>query len=200
MNNPVEDIDTEEFSLDLSNKKKKKKSSQLLNPTITEDEPDYTYTELLARVYGQLREKNPTFSTVKRYVIPPPQLNRVGTRRTMWANFFDIAKAINRQPDSIMQFILAELGTDGSIDGNNRFLIKGKYAVKDIESLLRKYIGEYVTCTVCRKPNTTLERDPVTRLFFVQCDDCQARRCVAPIKAGFHAVLKGERKKVKMQE
>lgn len=40
---------------------------------------------------------------------------------------------------------------------------------KYIESLLRKYIVEYVTCQMCRSPNTTLTRDPVSRLFFVHC-------------------------------
>lgn len=45
----------------------------------------------------------------------------------------------------------------------------GKYVPKYIESLLRKYIVEYVTCQMCRSPNTTLTRDPVSRLFFVHC-------------------------------
>lgn len=48
-------------------------------------------------------------------------------------------------------------------------LSPGKYVPKYIESLLRKYIVEYVTCQMCRSPNTTLTRDPVSRLFFVHC-------------------------------
>lgn len=45
----------------------------------------------------------------------------------------------------------------------------GKYVPKYIESLLRKYIVEYVTCQMCRSPNTTLTRDAVSRLYFVHC-------------------------------
>jgi len=37
-----------------------------------------------------------------------------------------------------MDVFYAELG---SIDGNQRLLIKGKYVQKQIESLLKKYIG-----------------------------------------------------------
>ena len=36
----------------------------------------------------------------------------------------------------------------GSIDGTQRLVIRGKYVPKYIESLLRKYIVEYVTCQV----------------------------------------------------
>ena len=53
---------------------------------------------------------------------------------------------------------MAELGTEGSIDGNQRLVIRGKYVPKYIESLLRKYIVEYVTCKMCRSANTTLTK------------------------------------------
>ena len=49
---------------------------------------------------------------------------------------------------------------------------------KYIESLLRKYIVEYVTCQMCRSPNTTLTRDSVSRLFFVHC---QVSICVGMV-------------------
>lgn len=40
-----------------------------------------------------------------------------------------------------MSFFLAEMGTEGSIDGNMRLVIKGRYQPKQVESLLKKYIG-----------------------------------------------------------
>lgn len=48
---------------------------------------------------------------------------------------------MSRPPEHLLQFVLAELGTTGSIDGNQRLLIRGKYVPKYVESLLRKYIG-----------------------------------------------------------
>ena len=41
-----------------------------------------------------------------------------------------------------------------------------------IESLLRKYLLEYVKCQMCSGFNTTLTRDQVSRLYFVHCQVC----------------------------
>jgi translation initiation factor 2 subunit 2 len=73
--------------------------------------------------------------------MPPPQLLRVGTRKTMWANFAQICQLMHRQPEHVMSFLLAELGQEGSIDGSSRLVIKGRYQQKQVESLLKKYIG-----------------------------------------------------------
>jgi len=158
---------------------------------------DYNYTELLERIFTLLREKNPSLSVKKRHVMPPPQLVRVGTRKTMWANFAPICQLMHRQPEHVLSFLLAELGTEGSIDGNQRCVMKGRYVPKQIESILKKYILEYVTCHMCRNPETSLTRDSVTRLYFIQCESCGSRRSVAPIKSGFHATMRTDRRKTK---
>lgn len=119
---------------------------------------------------------------------------------------------MRRNSDHVFQFMMAELGTEGSIDGNKRLVIRGKFVPKVselnfyltvlivffifqyIESLLRKYIGEYVACQMCRSFNTSLTKDSVSRLFFVSCQDCGSSRSVAPIRAGFHAQTRADRK------
>ncbi len=82
---------------------------------------------------------------------------------------------MRRSPDHVFQFMMAELGTEGSIDGNQRLVIRGKFVPRYIESLLRKYVGEYVICQMCRSYNTTLKRDQTSRLYFVECvpADCK---------------------------
>lgn len=166
---------------------------------LSNDSDDYNYTELLDRVFTLLQEKNPSLGSRKRYSMPPPQLIRVGTRKTVWSNFSAICTLMHRQPEHVMSFLLAELGTDGSIDGSQRMMIKGRYQQKQVESLLRKYITEYVTCHMCQKPETSLTRDSVTRLYFVNCESCGSRRSVAPIKSGFHATMRAERRKANEQ-
>jgi translation initiation factor 2 subunit 2 len=47
---------------------------------------------MLERVFSLLRAKNPNLAVRKRHVMPPPQLVRVGTRKTMWANFAQICQ------------------------------------------------------------------------------------------------------------
>ena len=118
------------------------------------DDPnrDYNYIELLQRVYLLARDKNPnSVEEKKRNILPLPQLIRVGTKKMLWANFNQICQIIKRSVEHLQQFLFAELGTEGSIDGNQRLIIKGRYQSKQIESLLKKYIVEYVQCHMCKK-------------------------------------------------
>nr|CCA22173.1 eukaryotic translation initiation factor 2 subunit beta putative [Albugo laibachii Nc14] len=172
---------------DLSKKKKKKKKKEVKDAIPSEtidiapikdaigmvqDPAMYSYEqELLTRIMTKLHENNPELSDRKRHTMKPPQLMRVGTKKTLWVNFQEICQMMHRNPDHVLQFTLTELGTEGSIDGNQRLVIRGRYVPKYIESVLRKYITEYVTCQMCRSPNTTLTRDSVSRLYFVHCQE-----------------------------
>ena len=122
---------------------------------------------------------------------------RVGSTRSAWVNFRACCAMMKRAQEHVMSFFLAELGTTGSIDGSERFLIRGKYPPKYVENLLRKYITEYVKCVMCNSLETELHRDAESRLFFLNCKSCGSQRSVAPIKAGFHATARGERKKAR---
>jgi len=153
-----------------------------------------TYNLLMLRVYDQLRANNPDLVNKRKAVMPPPQVMRVGTSRILWTNFADTCKRMKRDPDHVMRFFLTELGTTGSIDGSDRFLMKGKFVPKYIESLLKRYINEYVTCSMCRNVDTRLSRDALTRMYFMHCESCGASRAVQAIQKGYHATAKGERR------
>ncbi|XP_028849856.1 eukaryotic translation initiation factor 2 subunit 2 [Denticeps clupeoides] len=162
--------------------------SSQTGPAWAGSERDYTYDELLNRVFNIMREKNPDMvaGEKRKFVMKPPQVVRVGTKKTSFVNFTDICKLLHRQPKHLLAFLLAELGTSGSIDGNNQLVIKGRFQQKQIENVLRRYIKEYVTCHTCRSPETILQKD--TRLYFLQCETCHSRCSVASIKTGFQAV------------
>ncbi|KAG6380249.1 eukaryotic translation initiation factor 2 beta [Boletus reticuloceps] len=106
---------------------------------------DYTYQELLTRFYASLHASNPTLLTSagKRYTIAPPQIHREGVRRSIFANVADICKRMHRSPEHVIQFLFAEMGTTGSIDGSGRLVIKGRFQPKQVENVLRRYIGQY---------------------------------------------------------
>lgn len=101
----------------------------------------------------------------------------------LYISILQICKTLHRQPKHLLDFLLAELGTSGSVDGNSQLIIKGRFQQKQIENVLRRYIKEYVTCHTCRSPDTILQKD--TRLFFLQCETCGSRCSVASIKSGF---------------
>ncbi|KAK7321424.1 hypothetical protein VNO77_32065 [Canavalia gladiata] len=147
---------------------------------------DYEYEELLGRVFNILRENNPELAgDRRRTVMRPPQVLREGTKKTVFVNFMDLCKTMHRQPDHVMAFLLAELGTSGSLDGQQRLVVKGRFAPKNFEGILRRYVNEYVICLGCKSPDTILTKE--NRLFFLRCEKCGSGRSVAPIKAGFVA-------------
>jgi translation initiation factor 2 subunit 2 len=101
------------------------------------------YSLLLQRFFHQLSQKNPdhTLSGAKSFKIPPPQCMREGNRKTVFANIADICKRMKRTEDHLTAYLFAELGTNGSVDGSRRLVIKGRFQQKQIEGMVRKYIS-----------------------------------------------------------
>merc|ERR1719367_2747567 len=107
-----EDLDLESFG----DKKKKKKKRGILTEVETETKPneqedenantwdqsdrDYTFDELLLRVFGIMKQKNPEMVSgeKKKFVMRPPQVVRAGTKKTAFVNFTDMANNLRRQP------------------------------------------------------------------------------------------------------
>jgi translation initiation factor 2 subunit 2 len=152
---------------------------------------------MLGRVYASLIAHNPELTSRTRKKLRPPEVMRVGSTRTAWVNFKEVCDMLGRDMSQVTAFYLAELGTTGAVDGSDRLVLKGRYQPKYIESLLRKYIGEYVTCYMCKSLETELTRDALTRLHFMTCKACGSSRSVAPIRSGYHAVGRGERRKAR---
>ncbi|CZT22386.1 probable translation initiation factor eIF-2 beta chain [Ramularia collo-cygni] len=154
------------------------------------------YDSLLHRFFALLHDSHPDLASSggKSYKIPPPQCLREGNKKTIFANINDICKRMKRTDEHVTQFLFAELGTSGSVDGNRRLVIKGRFQQKQIENVLRRYIVEYVTCKTCRSPDTELNKGE-NRLYFVTCNSCGSRRSVTAIKTGFSAQV-GKRKRM----
>jgi len=204
-------VDNEMGDLDFDmsvKKKKKKKQAILLDDDMVDDsgyatsdswtasERDYTYEELLKRAVDLMRDKNPDLQAgeKKKYVMKPPQVLRHGSKKTSFANFLEICKMLHRASKHVQDFLMAELGTSGSVDGYNQLLIKGRFQQKNIEGVLKRYIREYVTCHTCKSAETLLQKEG--RLHFLQCESCGSRCSVQSIKSGFQAVT-GKRKQLR---
>lgn len=208
---------------DLTLKKKKKKSAKSLDatdfeqqleqaglediaptPSKTESTTSATevvgglpYEDLLSRFFSILKKNNPELAGDRsgpKFRIPPPVCQREGSKKTLFANVQEIATVLQRNPEHLIQFLFAELGTSGSIDGEKRLVLKGKFQPKQMESVLRRYIIEYVTCKTCKSMNTELKRESANRLHFLSCNACGSTRSVSSIKTGFQAQI-GRRKR-----
>lgn len=68
------------------------------------------------------------------------------------------------KPEHVIAFLFAEMGTTGSVDGAGRLVIKGKFQQKQIENVLRRYMGKYSFVVLllefigCVQSNTSLAR------------------------------------------
>ncbi|CAH8675580.1 unnamed protein product [Schistosoma rodhaini] len=190
--------------LNFSDKKKKRKFKPIevdengvceLNNTselIVRDSSGYDYETLLTRVFAQLGDLNPELVSdqKRKLVMVPPQMARVGTKKTLFVNFSTICRSLMRDQSHLTTYILTELGTQGSVDANGALLIRGRYTSKHMEPVLRNYCRTYVLCGTCQSSETDLCKD--SRLLFLHCRRCGSRFTVKTVTSGFQA-LTGKR-------
>ncbi|KAH6903215.1 domain found in IF2B/IF5-domain-containing protein [Coprinopsis sp. MPI-PUGE-AT-0042] len=154
---------------------------------------DYSYQELLSQFYSSLHTANPALasSSRKRYTIAPPKLCREANQKSNLANVTKICKKMHRQPEHVVQFLFAKMGTTGSVDGAGRLVIKGRFQQKErpltVPGRIRQLQDLQITRYLLTKEN---------RIFFVASESCGSRRSVNPIKSGFQAQV-GKRSKNK---
>lgn len=199
MSQAQEDIDNDILKLDLTSKKKKRKKQRINefeNENVEEkegksnvnEEGDYTYEFLLARVFTKLYSSNPELTQKKEKIhLKPVEVARDGTKKTVFSNFAGFCKELNRDKEHLMSFILSELCADGSIDGNERLIIRGKYPPSAIEKIVRNYINQYILCSGCKSLDTFIDKEKATRLTFLRCNVCQASVSIKPITNGYRA-------------
>jgi translation initiation factor 2 subunit 2 len=198
---PIEDYDDGLLKLDLSSKKKKRKNKNRQiddNDSNTTENAlsgvnhgeDYTYDFLLSRVFTKLLANNPELTQRPSKIhLQPPDVQREGTKKTVMTNFAKLCKQLNRDKEHVMSYILSELCANGSIDGTERLIIRGKFSPSAIERIARNYISEYVICHGCKSIDTFIERDKSSRLMFLKCNLCQSSVTIKPIVNGYRAKI-----------
>lgn len=100
-----------------------------------EETKPISYELLLNRFFTLLHSHHPDLQgAAKSYKIPPPQCLREGNKKTIFANLETICKRMKRNEEHVIQFLFAELGTSGSVDGSKRLVIKGRFQQKQVSS------------------------------------------------------------------
>jgi len=145
-----------------------------------EKENNFSYFELLNRIYENIKQGQSCCSSNEILKIDRPIVNRSGTRRVIWSNFETNCKTINRTPKHVNNFIQAELGTIGNI-GEKGLSIQGRYNSEKFKIVLLKYITEYVTCKTCAGFNTILVKE--NRIEFKVCKTCGSVSSVVSLKS-----------------
>jgi translation initiation factor 2 subunit 2 len=129
------------------------------------------YEKQLDRLYAKLPK---TLSVKERFEVPEPQTLIFGNR-TFIKNFKAISDSLNRSEQHLLRFLAKELATAGSLEGGQG-VFQGKFNFTVIKQLIENYIKEYVTCPVCRSPDTRLVKEE--RFRFLICEACGAKSSV----------------------
>lgn len=131
----------------------------------------YNYEYLLRRA----RENIPaSIKNSERFQIPEVELISEG-KSTIFKNFAEFVKKIDRDPQHFYKYLLKELGVAGSIQGD-RVIFKGKITPAEIKERIEDYINVYVKCYECNCPDTYIKKEG--RVDILVCKACGAMRPV----------------------
>jgi translation initiation factor 2 subunit 2 len=131
----------------------------------------FNYDDLLKRACEQMPEVS---IKKERLELPRIQIQTVGMR-TIIFNFKDIASALDRDPQHLLKFLTREMATAATVS-ESRAIFQGKFRSDSFERLIQRYLESYVTCPVCKRPDTRLVKEK--RLSFVVCNACGAKSSV----------------------
>jgi len=132
------------------------------------------YEKLLKRAHSQLPKE--VFEH-KRFEVPKVRSGTIGMR-TYIVNFRDIAEALNRDGHHLLRYLSREMATAGTLDGV-RAIFQGKFRSDALDRLVQRYVEEFVTCPVCKRPDTKIVKEK--RFSFLQCEACGAKSSVRAI-------------------
>lgn len=135
------------------------------------DSMKYDYEELLKRAHSQIPE---VVSKRERLELPRTNVSVIGMR-TIFYNFREIAGALNRNPQHLLKFLTREMAT-AAILQESRAVFQGKFYRDTLERLVQRYMEIFVTCPVCKRPDTTILKEK--RLSFLVCEACGAKSSV----------------------
>jgi translation initiation factor 2 subunit 2 len=130
------------------------------------------YEMLLSRLRDKLG--NTTKKQASRLELPTPQTIWVG-QRTIFRNFMDFPKALNRDPEKLLLYLNKELASAGYIAGD-RVIFLGRKEPSSFGALIDRYVKDYVICPVCGSPDTRTEKQK--KLGFLLCEACGAKSSI----------------------
>jgi translation initiation factor 2 subunit 2 len=173
---------------------------------VTPEWKEYEYSEMLELIYLKMRKRRMAGTAggreggpQTRFVVVPPQVVKLGSKKSGFVNFGKVCEQIGREPAHIKRYLEVELGASGTMDGQGVLVFRGKFGRGEVEVVLSKYIKEFVRCRTCRGYSTRLEKDKATRLTFLVCEGCSARSTAGAIEDGFSALTE-KRSRVRRRE
>lgn len=177
----------------LKKKLKAKKDAQTANGTLNDDqepaniEPEnigvknniptlYSYNLMLGKLYASLGVKPENDK------IPYPIINITQgmAPSTYVKNFSQICEFVSRDPRHVMNYVYSEMKPKKlGINAADELWMRGRYDAKQILTVLKNFVNEYVLCRTCGSNSTKYEKKQ--GILFVACNKCEGKRPVPKI-------------------
>ncbi|KAH7857098.1 hypothetical protein Vadar_008989 [Vaccinium darrowii] len=87
---------------------------------------------------------------------------------------------VHRQREHVMTFLLDEMRTRVSLDGQQRLVVKGRFGPKFFEGILRRYVNKDVICNGCKSPDTIFSKE--NRLILLRREKLGTCELVSDVK------------------
>jgi len=127
------------------------------------------YDEMLDRGIERAPEIQPDSD---RLDIPDPDVRPEG-HVIVFENFRDVCRELSSEPDHVLKFLQDDLGTSAHIDESGRARLTGDFGTRRISDAIEAYTEQYVLCSECGLPDTSIEREQGAELLV--CAACGAR-------------------------
>ena len=119
-------------------------------------------------------------------ILPDVDLeNEEGKNRLRWKNIKAFLKITNTPPEHLFDFLRHQIDKNIDIGWYSSHVKDGLliHNVKKINkviinSLMKKYLVDYVICKICKKMNTTISKNDSIRKWQVKCFACNSEYSV----------------------
>ncbi len=132
------------------------------------------YEALLKKAEEELPE---TVHGSERFTIEKVR-GHIEGNKTVLVNLKKIAKDLGRDENHLLKYLLRELATPGKYV-RGRTIFGTKVAALKINKKIKKYASEFVFCSECSKPDTSLTEEK--GVIYLKCQACGAKKPVKNI-------------------
>ena len=128
------------------------------------------YERLLERAYQKLPKRG---TRAERFQIPKAQVMIIGDK-TIIRNFKEIADILNRDVKILQKWYAKELAIPVQYDEKSgQLILVGRFSSQVIQTLLERFVKQYVICPTCGGPDTELIRVD-RKVWILKCHVCGA--------------------------
>lgn len=125
------------------------------------------YTKMLDRLYLSLPKE-----ALSKERFEPPKIDAlVQGNKTIFRNFGQIAKILNRPEKQMYKFFTKETGVSAVLE-DGKMIFSGKFYTTQLEKIFGNYLEQYVLCHECKKPDTKIVDQQGIKM--LKCEACGA--------------------------